>query len=54
MALEQLVENNNDLVFALGFTGQQKLEKVALDYPNQKFVLVDAVSEVSEYYVDYI
>ena len=43
----QLAENDNDLVFALGFTGQQELEKVALDYPNQKFVLVDAVSEVS-------
>ncbi len=43
----ELVANGNDLVFALGFTGQQELEKVALDYPNQKFVLVDAVSEVA-------
>ena len=43
----ELVANGNDLVFALGFTGQQELEKVALDFPNQKFVLVDAVSEVA-------
>lgn len=41
----ELVESGNDLVFALGFTGQQELEKVALDFPDQKFVLVDAVSE---------
>jgi len=43
----ELVESGNDLVFALGFTGQQELEKVALDFPNQKFVLVDAISEVA-------
>lgn len=43
---QELVDNGNDLIFALGFTGQEELEKVALDYPKQKFVLVDAVSEV--------
>ncbi|AMQ07598.1 BMP family lipoprotein [Sporosarcina psychrophila] len=43
----ELVESGNDLVFALGFTGQQELEKVALDFPNQKFVLFDAVSEAA-------
>lgn len=43
----ELVESGNDLVFALGFTGQQELEKVALDFPDQKFVLVDAVSEAA-------
>jgi len=43
----ELVESGNDLVFALGFTGQQELEKVALDFPDQKFFLVDAVSEVA-------
>ncbi|MEK4406471.1 BMP family ABC transporter substrate-binding protein [Sporosarcina sp. FSL K6-6792] len=43
----ELVESGNELVFALGFTGQQELEKVALDFPDQKFVLVDAVSEVA-------
>lgn len=42
---KELVENGNDLVFALGFTGQEELEKIALDYPQQKFVLIDAVSE---------
>lgn len=41
----ELVESGNDLVFALGYTGQLELEKVALDFPHQKFVLVDAVSE---------
>ncbi|QNK87312.1 MULTISPECIES: BMP family protein [Sporosarcina] len=43
----ELVESGNDLVFALGFTGQQELEKVALDFPDQKFVLFDAVSEAA-------
>ena len=43
---QELVDNGNDLIFALGFTGQEELEKIALDYPKQKFVLVDAVSEV--------
>ncbi|MBO0603615.1 BMP family ABC transporter substrate-binding protein [Sporosarcina sp. E16_3] len=43
----ELVESGNNLVFALGFTGQQELEKVALDFPDQKFVLVDAVSEAA-------
>ena len=42
---KELVDNGNELIFALGFTGQEELEKVALDYPKQKFVLVDAVSE---------
>lgn len=44
---EQLANNGNDLVFALGFTGQEALEKVAQAYPQQSFVLVDAVSEMN-------
>jgi len=43
---QELVDNGNDLILALGFTGQEDLEKIALNYPEQKFVLVDAVSEV--------
>ncbi|MER2088912.1 MAG: BMP family ABC transporter substrate-binding protein [Sporosarcina sp.] len=43
----ELVANGNDLVFALGFTGQEELEKVALDFPDQQFVLVDSVSEAA-------
>ncbi len=43
---EQLANNGNDLVIALGFTGQAELEKVAQAYPEQSFVLVDAVSEI--------
>ncbi|WP_203245883.1 BMP family lipoprotein [Sporosarcina beigongshangi] len=44
---EQLANSGNDLVFALGFTGQEALEKVAQAYPQQSFVLVDAVSEMN-------
>lgn len=43
---EQLARNDNDLVIALGFTGQEALEKVAEAYPAQSFVLVDAVSDM--------
>ncbi len=43
---EQLANSGNDLVFALGYTGQEALEKVAQAYPEQSFVLIDAVSDI--------
>ena len=43
---EQLANSGNDLVIALGFTGQEALEKVAQAHPQQSFVLVDAVSDI--------
>lgn len=42
---EQLVNNNNDLVIAVGFSGQEDLEKVASQHPEKSFILVDGVSE---------
>lgn len=44
--LTELVEQGNDLVVGLGFMVQEDLEKVAEKYPKQKFILIDAVSEL--------
>ncbi|WP_243385758.1 BMP family lipoprotein [Bacillus kexueae] len=45
--LIELVEQGNDIVIGLGFLVQEDLEKVAKQYPDQKFVLIDSVSELS-------
>lgn len=45
--LTELVEAGNDVVVGLGFMVQEDLEKVAQKYPEQKFILVDSVSELS-------
>lgn len=44
--LIELVEQGNDIVIGLGFLVQEDLEKVAKQYPDQRFVLIDAVSEL--------
>ncbi|WP_315613641.1 BMP family ABC transporter substrate-binding protein [Alkalihalobacillus sp. MEB130] len=44
--LIELVEADHDLIVGLGFMVQDELEKVAGQYPDQLFLLVDAVSEV--------
>ncbi|MBE3570480.1 MAG: BMP family ABC transporter substrate-binding protein [Bacillales bacterium] len=44
--LEELVKEKNDIVIGLGFMVKEDLEKVAKQYPNQKFVLIDAVSDL--------
>lgn len=44
--LEELVKENNDLVIGLGFSAQEALEKTAKKYPQQQFLLIDAVSEL--------
>lgn len=44
--LIELVEQGNDIVIGLGFLVQEDLEKVAKQYPDQKFVLIDSVSEL--------
>lgn len=43
--LVELVKQGNDLVVGLGFMVQESLEKVAKQYPDQPFVLIDSVSE---------
>ncbi|WP_079707957.1 BMP family lipoprotein [Paraliobacillus ryukyuensis] len=42
----ELVEQGNDLVIAVGYQGQEDLEKVAKEYPDQEFLLIDSVSEL--------
>ncbi|GLC87234.1 BMP family lipoprotein [Lysinibacillus piscis] len=42
----ELVAEGNDLIFAVGYTLIEDLEKVAKANPNQQFVLVDAESDV--------
>ncbi|UAL53282.1 BMP family lipoprotein [Metabacillus dongyingensis] len=44
--LTELVEEGNDLVIGLGFMVQEDLEKTAKKYPKQKFILIDAISEL--------
>ncbi|KEZ53430.1 BMP family lipoprotein [Metabacillus indicus] len=43
--ITELVEEGNDLVVGLGFMVQEDLEKAAKKYPDQQFLLIDAVSE---------
>jgi basic membrane protein A len=44
--LKELVEAGNDIVIGLGFMVQEDLEKVAKQYPNERFILIDAVSNL--------
>ncbi|MBE3571266.1 MAG: BMP family ABC transporter substrate-binding protein [Bacillales bacterium] len=44
--LEELVKEKNDIIIGLGFMVQEDLEKVARKYPDQKFLLIDAVSDL--------
>ncbi len=44
--LKELVEEGNDIVIGLGFMEQEDLEKVAKQYPKQRFILIDAVSNL--------
>jgi basic membrane protein A and related proteins len=43
---EELVKEKNDIIIGLGFMVQEDLEKVARKYPEQKFLLIDAVSDL--------
>ncbi|SEA38235.1 basic membrane protein A [Thalassobacillus cyri] len=44
--LQELVEQGNELVIAVGFTMKDAVEKVAAEHPDQEFLLVDEVSEM--------
>jgi basic membrane protein A and related proteins len=44
--LKELIEDSNDVVIGLGFMVQEDLEKVAKQYPKQRFILVDSVSDL--------
>lgn len=45
-ALTELVENDHDIVIALGFSAKDALENVAAKYPEQQFLLIDEVSDM--------
>ncbi|KGP90105.1 ABC transporter substrate-binding protein [Pontibacillus chungwhensis BH030062] len=42
--LEDLVKEGHDLIVGLGFESQEAVEKMAKKYPDQQFLLIDAVS----------
>ncbi|WP_226035208.1 BMP family lipoprotein [Aquibacillus saliphilus] len=44
--LTQLVEQGNDLIIGLGFMVEEDLKKVAQEYPEQQFVIVDSVIDL--------
>lgn len=44
--LRELVAEDNDLIIGLGFMIKEELEKVAKEHPEQRFLLVDEVSDV--------
>lgn len=48
--IEELVKEGQDLIIGLGFSIQEAMEKVAEKYPEQQFLLVDAVSDASNIY----
>ncbi len=48
--LKELVKQKNDLVVGLGFAMKEAIEKVAKDYPDQTFLLVDEVSDLPNVY----
>ncbi|WP_186575869.1 BMP family ABC transporter substrate-binding protein [Aquibacillus kalidii] len=44
--LKELIEQDNDVIIGLGYMVQTDLEKVAKEYPDQQFVLIDSTSSL--------
>lgn len=44
--IKELIAQENDIIIGLGFMVQEDLEKVAKEYPDQRFVLIDAKSRL--------
>ncbi|MFZ4454054.1 BMP family lipoprotein [Salibacterium aidingense] len=44
--VRDLVEQDNDLVIGIGYQLQEALETVASEYPEQQFLIIDAVSDM--------
>lgn len=44
--LRELANEGNDLIIGLGFTQQAAVDKVAAEYPNKTFLLIDSKSDV--------
>ncbi|NGZ77065.1 BMP family lipoprotein [Saccharibacillus alkalitolerans] len=45
-AFKQLVDGDNDLVIGLGYMVKESLEKIAKEYPDKQFLIVDDTSEL--------
>lgn len=43
---EELAKGDYDIIFAISQDGQEELEEVAQKYPEQSFVLIDAISDI--------
>lgn len=43
--MEELIKNGHDLIIGLSFRVQEAMESLAKKYPEQQFVLIDAVSD---------
>ncbi|WP_343063336.1 BMP family ABC transporter substrate-binding protein [Halobacillus locisalis] len=43
--LKELVKQDHDVIIGLGYNALPSVERLASEYPNQPFVLIDAVSE---------
>ncbi|MFC7373299.1 BMP family protein [Fictibacillus iocasae] len=48
--LRQLAKEGNDIVIGLGFMVQEPMEKVAKEFPKQKFLLIDSQSKLENVY----
>lgn len=44
--LRSLIAEDNDLIIGVGYTSQEPLEKLAQQYPDQQFVMVDSASDL--------
>lgn len=44
--LDELIAEDHDVIIAVGYTVQEMLEKEAAEHPEQRFALIDTVSEV--------
>lgn len=45
--IQQLIDQGNDLIIAVGYMPQEALEKLAQQYPDQQFMILDTVSDVA-------
>lgn len=44
--LQALIDEGHDLIMGVGYTSQEALEKLAQQYPEQQFVIVDSASDI--------
>ncbi|MYL35047.1 BMP family ABC transporter substrate-binding protein [Pontibacillus yanchengensis] len=44
-SIQELIDQDHDLIVGLGYNSQQAIDEMAKKYPDQQFILIDAVSE---------